>query len=325
MRIIYNIKSMFGKEKNTTLILEKFMRIIELSKEIQAKARWWYCETHEPLEYRDVKNWCKTYGIALPEEYIACLTITNGFTVDYCSTTGYFHIEPFHPERPLERSFSGSQLSSYKSRVPFKDAFGWLNHHCFYYDAFSGELFLEHERYHFTPIKDFAAEILDPVIKHLETELKNQPVYQKRLAESLNNPMRPLYDDLMKYVGDGALPARNIELAPPAAEEDIIKWENENGFMLPDEYRSWLMLSNGSFFGNKFILSLDQLQKAYKIDPIDGVEYVIICGLTGCFDYLMFNTETGEYAILTEDFEVEEAAGFEDDVFLDAFEYFDDE
>ncbi len=54
------------------------------------------------------------------------------------------------------------------------------------------------------------------------------------------------------------------------------------------------------------------------------MEYIYLVGLTGCFDYLMFNVQTGEYVILTEDFELEEAAGFEDDVFLDAFEFMEE-
>lgn len=284
----------------------------------------WYYKTNEPLSCDDIKKWRKTCGIKLPEEYIACLTVTNGFTVDYCSTVGYFHIEPFHPERPVERCFSDSQLSSYKRKVPFKAAFGWINHHCLYYDAFSGELFMEHERYHFTPIKDFAAEVLDPVIEHLETKLKNEAVYQKLLEKSKDNPLRPMYDELLGFAGDGELPRMNILLDPPAAEEEIIKWEEANGMRLPEEYRNWLMISNGSYFENKFILSLDQLRKGYKLDPIDGVEYVIIVGLTGSFDYLVFNSQTGEYAVFTEDYELEEAAGFEEEVFEDAFEYLEE-
>ena len=229
-------------------------------------------------------------------------------------------MEPFHPDWPLDRHFTADRMRQYEKKIPFKDCIGWLNHKCIYYDVFTRELFLEQQRYQYTPIRDFAAEILDPVIRYLEQELKMQPVYRQRMDENRQNPLTPMFDKLLKFAGNGDVPAMGIQLEPPASEEEIVRWEQENGMQLPAEYRNWIKLSNGSDFHYRFILSLERLRKAYSLDPIDGTEYVILAGISGCFDYLVFNSKTGEYKILTEDFDLEEAAGFEEEVFLSSFE-----
>ncbi len=325
MSLIDKISSIMTKKSTENkLIKEKMSRIIELSEEIQKKARWWYCAAGKPVSREKLEEWKKKYNISLPSEYIDILTVANGFTVDYSSTVGYFRIESFDTERDLEQCFTVNQLNMLKKKIPFKSCFGWINHHCLYFDVFSGQVFIEYERCKYQPVKDLAEEVLEPVIKHLEKELANSEKYRLLLEESMNNPLRPMYDRLLEFAGDGPLPKMNIVLEPPADEEALCRWEAENGMKLPQEYRNWVKISNGSEFGHKFILSLDALRKGYKLDPIDGVEYVILAGLTGCFDYLVFNSQTGEYAVYTEDFELEESAGFEEEIFEDAFEYMEE-
>ncbi len=326
MGIFDSIGSVFGGSKTaeTERVTEKLRHIITLSRELHDNARWWYLKAGEPLTRDEIKAWSRREGVKMPEAYIACLTVANGFCVDYASTVGYFDIEQLRVGYSVKDSFSPDYQRMIAQRKPVKKCFGFINHKCLYYDLFSGEIFIEHKRYEYTPVRDFAVEILDPVIVYLETELRRQPEYARLLAESADNPMRALYDELMKYAGDGELPEMNIVVQPPAPEEEIVRWERENGMALPQEYRDWLKLSNGTCFANKTIVSLDGLRKELSLDPIDGVEYVIIAGISGSFDYLVFNSQTGDYAVLTEDFELEETAGFEAEIFEDGFEFLED-
>lgn len=311
-------------ETTAQKIITRLRCIIALSEHLSQNARWWYAETHPPLPRAESAWWGIENGITLPEEYLVCLSLTNGFTVDYASTVGWFHLEPFHTDGGLERHFTDERIRMLKKHIPFKAPIGWINHQCIYYDVFTGELFLEHKRYHYTPIRDFASEILDRVITHLEEQRALDLRTQTLLAQNQDNPLRPLYDQLLAYAGDGALPKHNIVLPPPASEEEVAAWEAENGISLPEGYRDWLLLANGGEFANKFILPLRSLRKAYPSETIGDTEYIYLAGLTGCFDYLMLNASTGEYAVFTEEFELEEAADFETEVLLDAFEYFDE-
>lgn len=312
---------MIFMHKKDRIIIDSLQRVIEKSRVIHEKADWWYYKTNAPLSRSEIRKWCRKTGVVLPEAYITCLTVSNGFTVDFASVVGWFHLEPFDPDRMLDRFFTAERKRMFEKGIPFKSCFGWMSHHCIYFDVFTGELFLEQERYHYTPITDFVSEILEPVIRHLEIETERAVRGKQLLLESRNNPMRPLYDELLKFVGDGALPNLNIMLQPPASEAEICRWEQENGIRLPCEYRDWLKLSNGSSFQYKFILRLEHLRKAYPSEFIDGVEYMYLAGISGSFDYLMLNTQTGEYCILTENFELEEAVGFEEEIFEDAFEF----
>ena len=311
--------------KNAAVICEKLKRIMELSKELHACNRWWYYDADAPLARQEILNWCKENGHLLPEAYIACLTVAGRFVVDYCSTTGYFRVERFHLDWPLDQYFTADHKRQFEKKIPFKECIGWLDHHCIYYDVFTRELFLEQQRYQYTPIRDFAAEILDPVIAYLEEQLTKQSVYRQLLEESKSNPLRPMYDQLLRFAGNGDVPAMGIQLEPPVSEEEIVRWEQENGMQLPAEYRNWIRISNGSEFHYRFILSLERLRGAYRLEPIDGTEYVILAGISGCCDYLVFNSQTGEYKVLTEDHDLRDAEGFAEEVFLDAFESMEEE
>ncbi len=128
-------------KSNYKIIIDKFNQIIELSKEICKKADWWYYETHEPISRSEINRWYYKTGMPFPEEYIACLSVTNGFRVDFSSTVGYFHIAPFPSGEYLERYFTTEMQKRSAQKISFKQSIGWINHRTIYYEVFTGKLF----------------------------------------------------------------------------------------------------------------------------------------------------------------------------------------
>ncbi len=311
---------------NEKLMKNKIEKIVELSKKLKDIENEWYYKINKPLTQGEIFRWCRENNVFLPEEYVIFISMMNGFCVDYSSATGYFNICKFDTTATTDLLYSRTkeQMAERDERhiKNCKHCFGWLNHQCLYYNPYTAEIFIERKRYDYTPIEDFEKEILDCAIEYLEKQIELFSRKKQLLNKNLHNPLRPFYDKLLEYAETGRL---NIHLKPPATEAEIADCEKKNNIKLPEEYRNWIKLSNGGEFEHKFILSLEQLCTAYGIEEIDGVEYVILVGLTGCFDYLVFEKETGKYAVLTEEFAIEEASDFEDMVFNDAFEYMDEE
>lgn len=78
-----------------------------------------------------------------------------------------------------------------------------------------------------------------------------------------------------------------------AAPEYVIRdWERTHGTALPEQYRDWLMFSNGSQIHGQLvnIFGLDEIGKAYPFIP-DHLVY--ICDMVSDFEYLCFEKSTG--------------------------------
>ncbi len=61
------------------------------------------------------------------------------------------------------------------------------------------------------------------MIRYLEKETERAIRGKQLLLNSKDNPLRPMYDKLLEFAGDGQLPKMNIVLNPPVSEEEIIE------------------------------------------------------------------------------------------------------
>ena len=61
-----------------------------------------------------------------------------------------------------------------------------------------------------------------------------------------NNPLFELFGKIKEYCVKLEKAAYDsYKLYPPAAEEELSRWESANGIALPEELKNWYMLSNG--------------------------------------------------------------------------------
>lgn len=304
----------------------KFEYIISLSEKLAGIDKYWYYKMNEPLNKKDISKWCKSNGVSLPESFVTILTRTNGFCVDYSSTVGYFNINRFDVESTTKSLYSRTKeemlAREYKYYKNCHSCFGWLNHQCLYYNPYTGEIFIEKERYKYTLIEDFEKEILDKVISYLEKKVIRFERKEKLLEENKkNNPMLDNYEKLLELRDDSDEVNTGVDLYEPLTKEEIAEWERSHNIQLPQEYKDWLALSDGLCFANKCIYSLENLRiHNMTIDTDEGKDYIIIASVSLSSDCLILDTETSELLLLTDDGELEES-DFEYDIFEEGFDY----
>ncbi|HAE52878.1 MAG TPA: hypothetical protein DCG30_06460 [Ruminococcus sp.] len=298
-----------------------FSEIISLSEKLHENADWWFCESHEPVSQDEIISYEQENNITLPSAFRECLTVSNGFMVDFCSTTGYFNLFCLKNTGCIDK----------KNHIPEKQrCIGWTNGgHCLYYNTQNGDFFIERERYKYDLIKDFCEEILVPVKNYLEKQIQRSARKYQLLEKQENNPYRDFYDILVGYNQNGKFPA---QLEPPASEKEISDFEKKYNIKLPEDYRCWLLLSNGGFFDGMQFYSLNMIasqingKNAVGMEPEEyqGEHYVYLVALTGCFDYLMGSIETGRPMVLTEDFEWEDGESALDEYLDRRIEFYEE-
>jgi len=304
----------------------KFEYIISLSEKLAGIDKFWYFKTNEPLNKKDIRKWCKSNGVSMPESFFTILTRTNGFCVDYSSTVGYFNIQKFDTDSTTKLLYSRTKEEMLAREYDYykncHSCFGWLNHQCLYYNPYTGEIFIEKERYKYTLIEDFEKEILDEVISYLEKKVIRFERKEKLLEENKkNNPMLEMYDKLLECRGNGDKINTGFNLYEPLTKEEIADWEKKHNIQLPQEYKDWLALSDGGSFANKWINSLENLHiENLTIDTDEGKDYIIIASLSLSSDYLLLDPETSELFVVTDDGDLEEG-DFVYHIFEEGFEY----
>lgn len=304
----------------------KFEYIISLSEKLAGIDKFWYFKTNEPLNKKDIRKWCESNGVSMPESFFTILTRTNGFCVDYSSTVGYFNIQKFDTDSTTKLLYSRTKEEMLAREYDYykncHSCFGWLNHQCLYYNPYTGEIFIEKERYKYTLIEDFEKEILDEVISYLEKKVIRFERKEKLLEENKkNNPMLEMYDKLLECRGNGDKINTGFNLYEPLTKEEIADWEKKHNIQLPQEYKDWLALSDGGSFANKWINSLENLHiENLTIDTDEGKDYIIIASLSLSSDYLLLDPETSELFVVTDDGDLEEG-DFVYHIFEEGFEY----
>ena len=279
-------------------IKELLSEIISFSEELNKNAEWWFYEVNPPVLPEEISSHEQENNIVLPDAFRECLMVTNGFMVDFCNKTGYFNL--FCLENTGCAVVDGKRYDIGKQQC-----IGWTNGDwCLYYDPENGDFFVERERYKYDLIKDFCGEILVPVRDYLKNEIKRASHKYELLEKQKDNPYLEFYDTLVSYNKNGKCPA---QLKPPASEQEISDFEKKYNIKLPEDYRSWLLLSNGTFFDGLFIQSLDETASLLsETVEYEGEHYIYLASLTGCCDFLMCSIETGRPMVLTEDYEWED-------------------
>ena len=193
-----------------------------------------------------------------------------------------------------------------------------------YYNPYTGETYLEKERSKYTPIEDFEKEVLDEAICYLEKMVMRFERKDQLLAENINNPMREMYDSVVELIEKEGEPNYSTIVYEPLTQNEIAHWEKEHNIILPQDYKDWLLLSNGLCFADKTIYGLEELDTDNTvIGPDDGKDYIMIASLSGYSDCLVFDPETSELLAIDDDGETEEG-DFVYHIFEGGFEYLEE-
>lgn len=94
-----------------------------------------------------------------------------------------------------------------------------------------------------------------------------------------NNPLYELYSQIREYCEKLEAAAYDCyKLYSPASAEDICSWERDNGISLPEELKSWYMLSNGFDMNSTAdILPISSIRE-YTFDDIEELDRCFIVG-----------------------------------------------
>lgn len=128
----------------------------------------------------------------------------------------------------------------------------------------------------------------------------------------MENPMYEIY----KLYSE----TEDEKMFPPATTEQIENWEHINNAVLPEEYKEWLLLSDGlvsHFFGGK-LFSLDKIIPYPYPDALEEYseenrDYFIIGNYIGDGSMLLCDNE-GNFYEFDHDFGIEESSL---DIFLE--------
>ncbi|MBQ8119103.1 MAG: SMI1/KNR4 family protein [Lachnospiraceae bacterium] len=316
-------------KKRITSLMDKCKHIVELSEKLHELDKKWYVKINEPLDKEAVQKWCEENYAYIPEEYVNMLTLTNGFCVDYASEVGYFTFYPFSADSDVNSLFNRSreemQARKFSSYEHCKPSFGWIDHKMLHYNPYTGEMFIERKRYDYEKIENFEKEILDEVIRYLETKLKRFEQKDELMKAAAANPLKEMYDELLRYRDEKNEAFESITVYEPLSKQEILAWERKHHMKLPEDYKKWLQLSNGAGFGHTYIYPLEEVHtEELAIGPDNEKEYVVIADLSYASDILVFDPETAELYVLDDDGEIRDG-DFEIDVFEEGFEFLEDE
>ena len=315
-------------EKRINSVKTKFEQIMDLSKRLAELDGKWYVKTSKPLSKREILKWCVSNYAYVPEEYISILTLTNGFCVDYDSEVGYFTLYSFSADSDTKSLYGRSREEmherSYASYENCKPSFGWIDHKMLHYNPYTAEMFIERERYKYDKIEDFEKEILDEVLRYLETKVKRFEHKDELIKEAASNPYKERYDELLKYKEEKEEDFKEISIYEPLSEQEISEWEKKHSVILPQEYKDWLRLSNGASFGIKYIYPLEQVNtQELAIGPDNEKGYIVIADLSYSSDILVFDPQTAQLYVLDDDGDIRDG-DFDTDIFEDGFEYLEE-
>ncbi len=316
-------------KKRITSAMNKFEHIMDLSKKLAELDGKWYVKINEPVDKEEVQKWCEANYAYMPEEYVNMLTLTNGFCVDFASEVGYFTFYSFSADSDVERLYNRTreemQERKFTSYENCKPSFGWLDHKMLHYNPYTGEIFIERERYQYEKIENFEKEILDEVIRYLETKVKRFEQKDELLKAAASNSYKEMYDELLRYKEEKEEDFSRITIYEPLSKQEISAWERKHYMKLPKAYKDWLRLSNGASFGNKFIYPLEEVNtEEPAIGPDNEKGYIVIADLSYSSDILVFDPETAQLFVLDDDGDIREG-DFEIDIFEDGFEFLEDE
>ena len=96
---------------------QTFRHIIELSKKLHASDEYWLYTVNEPISKLELSLKHQKNGVMLPKAYTECISVSNGFMVDFSSPVGYFKLYPI------------SDFDINKKLI----CIGWANHKCLYF------------------------------------------------------------------------------------------------------------------------------------------------------------------------------------------------
>ncbi len=308
-------------------IQKKIEQIIDLGRKLSELSKKWKLEIHDPIDVEELAKWCESNGVYLPDVYTMILARTNGFGISYDSIhyINIYHFDVNDTTKDMYQRTREEMLGrEYDYYINCKPSLGWSNHQMLHYNPYTGELFIERERYKYDPVEDFEKEVLDVAIQYFETQERRLSQKDQTKDANKSNPMMKWYNKVLASLDDPELNSDAV-LFEPVPKKEIAAWEKKNDIKLPKDYKNWLMLSNGLEFADKIVYKLEELDLENPVTgPKDGKEYIVIASLSGASDCLVFYPTTKEVFKLTDDGEMR-TGDFVYHVIQEGFEYLKDE
>lgn len=282
-------------------ITDALKHIIILGKQICEKDEWCHMKCAEPHTMAEILAHEAKLGIKIPDAVKEILTVSDEIYIDGCGLMHFYGLK----NCSLQGTGEGAYIPKYLTIGSVIGAKGGS----IYADLNTGILSVKVEPFVYEPVRDLCKDILEPYEKRLKKYLSALERKDELLEKQKDNPFREYYDTLVSYNkresgSDSIYPP--VTIYPPASEEDISSWEKENNVVLPESYKNWVLLSNGTFFNGWDVYSLDDIDLEEMTEEYDGEKYICLASLTGCCDFLLGGVETGKAVELSEDFEVDD-------------------
>ena len=278
-------------------------RIIALGKQLCEKDKWCHMECTEPHTMDEILAHEAKLGIKIPDAVKEILTVSDELIIDGC---GLLHLYGLK-NCSLQGTGNGAYIPKY---LTIGSVIG-VKGNSVYADLNTGVLSVKVDTSVYEPVGDFCNDILVPYENRLRKHIAALERKDELLEKQRNNPFREYYDTLVGYNESELGKGRRyppVILYPPASEEEISAWEKENNIVLPESYKNWILISNGTYFNGWEVDSLDEVKNNLTDGTMkfDEGTYVLLASLTGCCDYLLGNIETGEALELSEEFDTED-------------------
>lgn len=239
-------------------------------------------------------------GIKIPNALKEILTVSNELTIDGCGLMHFYRLE----NCSLHGTGEGAYIPKY---LTIGSVIG-VKGGSIYADLTTGIISVKADTSVYVPVGDFCNDILVPYENRLRKHLAALERKDELLEKQRDNPFREYYDTLVGYNENAFGKGKHYPpaiLYPPASEEEISAWEQENNIVLPESYKNWILLSNGTGFNGWGVDSLDEVKNNLTDGTMEFDEgtYVLLASLTGGCDYLLGNIRTSEALELSEEYE----------------------
>ncbi len=233
-------------------ITETLAEICNLAELLQEQDLWWHFRKSPPAALKEIRDCEYQSQIKLPKELKECLRISNGIEIRY--DYPYSVLTLYSLEAICRMADDPKKECIYFGNAGYE----------MYFHRTTGKILIEHKRYQYDETEDFHTEILQTVLLKMKNALMQVMRRDQLIANQQQNPYRKYYDQLLSiHQQDQNI----VTFCPPATEIEIAEWEMKHNAVLPRAYKDWLMLSNGSQFGHKNLLSLEQIE-TYRSSPV---------------------------------------------------------
>lgn len=271
-------------ERQTNEIVELFEQICRTAQQLSDNDPQWSFKQSPPLTPKKIRDFEYETGIVLPREYKVCLQYAGEFWMTHYYLRFY----------DLDMIIRLKEYADIKKENTI--GFGCIDIKSLQFDHRTGQLYMNYTNVHDSKLEPLNfREVLSETLEYLQNKLKRLLDGKRLLQNQLDNEFRDLYDRLCAL---NTYDQTYFYHAPPVTEEEICEWEKKHSIHLPDDYREWLKLTNGSSGGSTELYSLDAITEWFEYSYDEDVRKLIVFGsIIGDGTDLVFDSENGDIIV----------------------------